>query len=185
VTVDHSTVNGNTARDGGGIMDLHYDQRDGAAPGDSYVNVIDSLKTGNTARRRGGGICAGNYDPFYGIGAVTIERSTISGNAAGPAGGGIYCSGAVNVASSKVDGNTINGTQFAYSQYAGGASIFASGAMDASQTELVPTRFQQHLSLVLPEGGCDRGHPSRLINARSLGTTPDTAVEVEFLSLDR
>ena len=180
VTVDHGTIGGNMALrgNGGGVYALGFTIYGDI--GASNVTITSSNIAGNTASRHGGGICAGNIDPFAAVGSVTIEESTISGNAAGQAGGGVYCSGAVSLASSKVDGNTINGTQFAYAQYSGGAAFLRRALSTRARVRFVATRFHRRRYLALPVGECDRGRPSPSINARSAGTMLATAAVAEW-----
>lgn len=78
LTIDRSTISGNTANDqGGGI----YFYQNGS------LNVTNSTISGNTAKSgRGGGVY------FFGTvtnGAFRLRNSTLSGNAAGTEGGGI------------------------------------------------------------------------------------------------
>ncbi|MEP4077702.1 choice-of-anchor Q domain-containing protein [Haloferula sp.] len=73
LTVDDSTVSGNTATgSGGGIL---------LSSGTTTIN--NSIISGNTATTNGGGI-------FTVTGSLTLNQSTISGNATDSRGGGIY-----------------------------------------------------------------------------------------------
>jgi hypothetical protein len=72
VTVNSSTLSGNTAAsDGGGIHNST-----------GSIRVTNSTLSGNTAASNGGGISTGN-------GFIALTNSTLSGNAATGAGGGI------------------------------------------------------------------------------------------------
>ena len=90
VTLEDSTVSGNTASgDGGGIYNNV-----------GTVTLEDSTVSGNTASEEGGGINNNG-------GTVTLEDSTVSGNTAF-LGGGIANGGAVTLKDSTVSGNTAN-----------------------------------------------------------------------------
>ncbi|WP_181016204.1 DUF4347 domain-containing protein [Pseudanabaena sp. BC1403] len=86
VTLTNSTVSGNSAINGSGIL------------GGGAVTLTNSTVSGNSANANGGGI--------YGFGAVTLTNSTVSGNTANVDGGGILSFGAVTLTNSTVSGNT-------------------------------------------------------------------------------
>jgi|GEM_PF-2047228 len=86
LNINGSTISGNTADCGGGIYGLF-----------SYLNINGSAISGNTADY-GGGIFSG--------GATTITASTISGNTAFGDGGGIYSGGSTTITASTISDNT-------------------------------------------------------------------------------
>ena len=87
VTLTNSTVSGNEAGSfGGGILS------------DGGVNLTNSTVSGNEAGSFGGGIRSRG-------GAVTLTNSIVSGNDAEASGGGIYSSEAVTLTNSTVSGN--------------------------------------------------------------------------------
>jgi predicted outer membrane repeat protein len=81
LTIDSSTLNGNSAATGGGIYN------DGEQQGDTHLQISNSTVSENTASD-GGGLASSGYDAYYV--RVTISNSTFSGNSASNAGGGIY-----------------------------------------------------------------------------------------------
>jgi len=88
VTLEDSTVSGNTATLGGG----------GIFNDSGTVTLKDSTVSANTADGGGG---------IYNTGAVTLKDSTVSGNTANDEGGGINNnSGTVTLEDSTVSGNT-------------------------------------------------------------------------------
>ncbi|MFL5796423.1 MAG: choice-of-anchor Q domain-containing protein [Actinomycetota bacterium] len=121
VTVQDSTVSGNTANgaSGGGIFNNA-----------GTVTVQDSTVSGNTATASfaaaGGGI-------FTNTGTVTVQDSTVSGNTTNgnPAfGGGIHINGGtVTVQDSTVSGNTVNGGGVAFG---GGINIGGTASVTAT-----------------------------------------------------
>jgi hypothetical protein len=97
VTINDSTITGNTGNEGGGIS------VDGAS-----VTITDSTITNNSAGFAGGGIANVNSS------TLTITDSTISGNTAtgtGASGAGIYGfnNSTTTIGASIVAGNTTNG----------------------------------------------------------------------------
>ncbi|CAN1211352.1 Filamentous haemagglutinin FhaB/tRNA nuclease CdiA-like TPS domain-containing protein [Tumidithrix helvetica PCC 7403] len=88
VTIDGVTFSGNTASSFGGAI---------ARTNNSTLAIANSILSGNTAQTGGG---------FFGIGAVTLTNSTISGNFASNNGGGIANVGAVTLTNSTVSGNS-------------------------------------------------------------------------------
>jgi predicted outer membrane repeat protein len=84
------TVAGGNAENGGGV----FIPRCYSDCGDTAVIVSNSVFSGNSASRHGGGIYVSNYCyESCGYLTVTIHDSTFSGNSAGAAGGGIYHDG--------------------------------------------------------------------------------------------
>jgi len=84
LTINSSTLNGNSAATGGGIFN------DGEQQGDTHLQISNSTISENTATY-GGGIASDGYYGFYV--AVQISNSTFSGNSASNVGGGIYIVG--------------------------------------------------------------------------------------------
>jgi predicted outer membrane repeat protein len=87
VTLNSSTVIGNTAKFGGGIFNVF-----------GSVTLNNSTVTENSAEQGGG---------IYASGPVTLNNSTVAGNTA-EQGGGIYASRPVSLNNSTVTGNTAN-----------------------------------------------------------------------------
>ena len=89
LTLTHSTVSGNSSRDGGGgILNLN-----------GMVTVINSTISGNSSPDTGG------ISNIYGT--LTVINSTIFGNSGLPFGsGGIYNTGTLTVTNSTLSGNT-------------------------------------------------------------------------------
>ena len=101
LTVDRSTITGNTAvRAGGGIE---------ATPGSSTTVSRSTLSENSTGAGPGNG--GGLH--LTGAGAVHVERSTVSGNTAASEGGGLWNSGAgtMTVDRTTVSGNTASGAE--------------------------------------------------------------------------
>ena len=104
LTVENSTISGNTANDGGGIYNS------GALGiGSGFLSINNSTISGNTANN-GGGIF--NFSSQYLAGWLTITNSTISGNSANRAGGlfnnsacDFYCGGYLDLYNSLIAGN--------------------------------------------------------------------------------
>jgi len=100
VTVVNSTIQNNTAANGGGIYSWNGD-----------VTLHKSTISGNSAAEWGGGIF--NYSVYNGNGRITLSNSTISGNTANR-GGGVYNYGTdygtaeITLYNSTVSGNTAN-----------------------------------------------------------------------------
>ncbi|MEI7852918.1 MAG: hypothetical protein WCJ06_04370, partial [Planctomycetota bacterium] len=114
LTVNDSTLSGNTAKFGGGIYNdtggtltvsnstfsKNLAATGGGIQNNSSLTVIDSTISGNTVNR-GGGI----YNDFGGT--LKINNTIISGNTA-KYGGGIYTRGILTVSNSTISGNTAN-----------------------------------------------------------------------------
>jgi len=100
VMVTGTSIEGNTAEDGGGIYD----------PGLEYENnaqLTDDKITGNHASADGGGIYIGNAGTSQGI--LNLAQTRILHNDADSLGGGIYSAGAVAAAHSTISHNTAHG----------------------------------------------------------------------------
>ncbi|MBW2506996.1 MAG: hypothetical protein JRE81_00045 [Deltaproteobacteria bacterium] len=88
VTLSNSTVSGNTATEfGGGIAS------------NTELTLIDSTVSDNSCGFDGGGIASFS-------GTATVTNSTVSGNTAGGQGGGIVNGGALTLTGSTVENNT-------------------------------------------------------------------------------
>ena len=88
LTLSGSSVSGNTAMwDGGGIW----------SSSDTQVALIDSMVSGNTSEWAGGGVHSG--------GRLMVTNSSVSGNTAVGGGGGIHCID-LTMTNSTVSGNT-------------------------------------------------------------------------------
>jgi hypothetical protein len=108
LTIDRSTISDNVSgSDGGGVFVENFSGGSGTA------TISDSTISGNSTPfgRFGGGV--------FNFGAVvTIQRSTLSGNTSGRAGGGVAAetttggSGALSLVDSTVENNTTNGAGF-------------------------------------------------------------------------
>jgi len=111
LTIDKSTISGNTAGFGGGISatgkttirnSTISGNYGGGAFGGMYnggtMTISSSTISGNKGGLNGGG--------FNNTGTVTISNSTISGNSTGISGGGIYSSGTVTLQDTIVANNT-------------------------------------------------------------------------------
>ncbi|WP_298338202.1 right-handed parallel beta-helix repeat-containing protein [Ferrimicrobium sp.] len=108
LTIDNSTISGNSAGDGGG----------GIEGLTGVVTINDSTISGNSANT-GGGI----YDV---AGTLTIDNSTVGRNSAILSGGGIYQIGEFSVSDSTISGNSSEG-------YGGGIYIAnGTGTIDNS-----------------------------------------------------
>jgi hypothetical protein len=145
--LEDSTISGNSARDGGGLLIT------GPNGAGESVDIIRSSIVGNYAQNSGGGInsisstltitdstisgnTAGAPDDellFTGLGggvaiyngSLTVSTSTISGNAAGYHGGAVFNQNAlVTITNSTISGNSAddNGGGF-YNHYTSGAAV--------------------------------------------------------------
>jgi hypothetical protein len=136
LTLDRSTLSGNSARFGGGILN------------GGTLTLTQSTLSGNSADFDGGGITnfemltltnstlSGNSARFGGgihnRGTLTLDRSTLSGNAAARfSGGGIYNEGTLTLTQSTLSGNS--------AVYGGGIFSFTSSITDtiSSSTTLI------------------------------------------------
>jgi predicted outer membrane repeat protein len=115
LTVDESTVSGNSAAFGGGIDSegplavsgsTVSSNSAGISGGGIYsldiLTMSGSAVSGNTAAALGGGIVV----DFNLTASNTISSSALAGNAAGLDGGGIYAAGALTISGSTFSGNT-------------------------------------------------------------------------------
>lgn len=84
LTINSSTLNGNSASTGGAIFN------DGGQQGDTHLQISNSTISSNSATN-GGGIASNGYYGFYV--AVQIGNSTFSSNSASQTGGAIYIVG--------------------------------------------------------------------------------------------
>ncbi len=121
ITVENSTISGNSAGSGGGIY----------GGSSSTITVANSTISGNEASSSGGGIFGSNNS------TITVVNSTISGNSAEYGGGGIYGYVTVNILNSIVVGNYAGETSNAYDIQVWGAlnmkySVY--GAVSGGQT---------------------------------------------------
>jgi hypothetical protein len=104
LTINSSTVSGNTAEEGGGIIN------------DGTLTINSSTVSDNTATTDNGG---GGISNEIG-GTATITSSTVSGNTStGPYGGGIYNDGTLGINSSTVSGNTGRAGGGIFNDYSG------------------------------------------------------------------
>jgi len=101
LTVNNSTISGNSAVNGSGIYNSS-----------SSMSINDSTISGNTSSENGGGI-------YNASGSATISNSTISDNAS-LNGGGIYNteSGKITINNSRISGNKSSSSS--YYSYGGG-----------------------------------------------------------------
>jgi hypothetical protein len=139
VNVTDCTVNGNSAKFGGGI------QNDNSS---GTVNVTNCMVSGNSAAEDGGGISnngtvtvtnctlSGNNATASGGGGIlnqgtrvnNVTNSTLSGNSAGLDGGGIFnINGTVNVTNCTLSGNSVANT---------GGGIFNNGTVSVTNCTL-------------------------------------------------
>jgi Ca2+-binding RTX toxin-like protein len=129
VTLERSTVSGNSGSYGGGIFNYVYAFSTGT------VTLINSTVSGNSARYEGGGVV--NYTAYYGANAVlTLTNSTVSGNSAVNGGGVVnyaaYGESTLTLIRSLISGNTAstgaevsNRRYLYYGQYYGTAIVTA------------------------------------------------------------
>jgi hypothetical protein len=111
LTVINSTISGNSAARGGGIMN----------DGNAVLTLIDTTVSGNTAAQDGGGVA--NVGGF-----VTITNTTVANNGASSGGGVSDISGTVKVTNSTITGNSAN--------TGGGIAELASGTVTIKSTLL-------------------------------------------------
>jgi len=92
ITITNSTISGNKAVTGGGLLN---------ATG-GVLTIENSTVSKNTAKAGGGGVSTS--------GSLTLENSTISGNKGGDVGGGIYNRyyGTLTITNSTLSGNRSN-----------------------------------------------------------------------------
>ena len=113
LTIQGSTITGNTANCCGGGVNVDY----------AFLEIADSFITGNDASFVGGGV------GLYGAYGATITNTTISENEAFGAGGGLYFyggTGIVSIENSTITGNTAGAVGAGISMSAGQASLMVS-----------------------------------------------------------
>jgi parallel beta-helix repeat protein len=100
----NSLIDGNSARDGGGIANEINGRIDNESNNTS-VTINNSTVSGNSARNDGGGILSGSA---FGTANTTIDSCTVSGNSAGSSGGGISIEGDDDtiISNSTISGNS-------------------------------------------------------------------------------
>jgi CSLREA domain-containing protein len=135
VTLNHTTVSSNTAEFGGGIWHTWADPNS-----TSIMNLYNSVVEGNTTQIQGGGIAAFGWPADNVITTLTVDHSTIRGNAAAGTdtysgrGGGLWVQGSqATLVASTVSGNTSSGNAYA-SGFGGGLVILGSTAEVVNST---------------------------------------------------
>ena len=125
LTIDHCVISGNTASAGGGISCGE------AYGGVATVHVIHSTISGNSSASGAGVSIAGPY--FYGLrgAAMTITDSSISGNVATSAGGGIFSRGRLTVTNSTISANSATGNESS-----GGGAILNAGPLTITNSTI-------------------------------------------------
>jgi uncharacterized repeat protein (TIGR01451 family) len=121
--LDHSTVRHNSADTGGGIHNS----------AGHTATLINSIVSGNTASRSGGGIYNFSYWSYHGV--VELVSSTVSSNTASD-GGGIWNRSVLTLTNSTISGNTAT-------QYGGGIHIDGGALALNSSTVSGNTTTQQ------------------------------------------
>jgi CSLREA domain-containing protein len=121
LTIDHSTLSGNHATSGAGGA-IVFGQKYGP------LAVTDSVITGNTASVSGAGIASfpdSGMGFSYGATDNEVVNTTVSGNNAGFAGGGVYVGGlASDQGSWTIDHSTVSGNHATNtSSYGGGVGV--------------------------------------------------------------
>lgn len=112
LTINNSTINGNTAIDGrGGAI---YNGTFGNQPGIVTLILNNSTISDNSAGNTGGGISSSSLGSI-----VSLNSTTFSGNSSGTTGGGIYSANAGII--------TLNNTIIANSPSGGDCAISAGG----------------------------------------------------------
>jgi hypothetical protein len=89
LTVSNSTISGNSANQGGGIFNVN------SGPRSAYVTISNSTLSGNLSDVDGGGVYNSGDQTIFRRAVLSIENSTISGNSATGRGGGIANEGPV------------------------------------------------------------------------------------------
>lgn len=126
--VSNCTINGNSARLGGGICNNSF------GGGSASLTLVNTAVTGNSVEFGfGGGIFSGGgflSDAPSGDAVLTLENSTVSGNSA-VFGGGILCDGALGTATTTINNSSIaNNIAILRNQgsfVAGGGGIYNNG----------------------------------------------------------
>ena len=96
LTLNNSTVSGNSAFWGGGI----YNQ--------GVLTLNNSMVTANSAINDGGGIISFNDDPYNDDATLMLNNSIVSGNSTNGNGGGIYSTGRFTLQNSTINDNYAN-----------------------------------------------------------------------------
>jgi len=102
LTINNSTFSGNSATDGGCILN----EGGGGFGGSATLTINDSTLSGNSAER-GGVVC--NRGGVSGSATLTINNSTLSGNSATGFAGGIYNAGSHGSAVLTINSSTLSG----------------------------------------------------------------------------
>jgi predicted outer membrane repeat protein len=136
VTVTNSTLSDNSASLGGGI----YNNGEGYASR-STVNVNNSTLSGNSALGYGGGaIYNDGFDNFYGgrdgRATVTVTNSTLSGNSAVAVGGAIWNDGLFGRATATVTNSTFSDNSAGY-----GGGIYSEGTEGIATVAVTNSTF--------------------------------------------
>ncbi|WP_319421655.1 choice-of-anchor Q domain-containing protein [Pleurocapsa sp. FMAR1] len=92
LTINNSTITGNTAKDGGGIYNTSNDTDDDFQEYDATTTINNSVISNNTAKNTGGGVSLNSNSFTSGDpNTLIVNGSIISGNSAkSGSGGGIY-----------------------------------------------------------------------------------------------
>jgi len=101
LTVSKSTISGNSANQGGGIFNVN------SSPRTAGVTISNSTLSGNLSDVDGGGVYNSGYQIIFHPAVLFIENSTISGNSATGHGGGIANEGPVHGTAEVELGSTI------------------------------------------------------------------------------
>ena len=102
LTINNSTLSGNSATDGGAILN----DGGGGFGGSATLTINNSTLTGNSSAYHGGVIYNKGYS---GSATLTINNSTLSGNSATAFGGGIYNFGDYGSAILTINNSTLSG----------------------------------------------------------------------------
>jgi hypothetical protein len=168
-TIVRSVFRGNTADYGGGGIGNDYG---------GSITLTDSSVTDNTVDQLGGGVFNGHKDYMTGRPTtMTIETSTVSGNASGSSGGGIENRGAMTLVGSIVSGNSgvnCGGGVSSYlgtldivdSSVTGNTAVCAGGIANSSAAMTITNSTVSDNSATINGGG--------LLNAASMLDTPTT-----------
>ena len=153
ITLDRSTVGGNTATAGGGIRTQ------------GQVTLSNSAITGNTAiERSGGGVLVVRF------GGATLTNSTVSGNTAVNGGGIAALLAVVTLTNSTVSDNTAT--------FFGGGILSSGGGASLLNSSVTGNRVTDVAGL----GGGIYSEDAflSLVNSTVLGNIPDDIVEVDL-----
>jgi uncharacterized repeat protein (TIGR01451 family) len=158
MTLNSSTVSGNTADEGGGIMNEG-----------SGTMTLNSSSVSDNAAREGGGI-------YNGSGTVILNDSSIGNNSSPKGGGGIFNGGTMTLNSSTVSSNTTYSSGYCYECYRGGG-IYNSGSVNLNNSTVVSNKATGETCIPTCEGGgiYNRDGGVTLHNTILAGNTADTA----------